>query len=143
MTTSAIHSHGTKIGIGDGASPEVFSYLPEGTSIPAFGGSSGLIDASSHDTTGFKDYLPQMLAEGDELEISGNYIPNDADLAKFKAAYTAKTAKNFHVPLVESGGSWIFSGRVLGWKVDPSELDGLVKNSFKIKMTSEPVYTAA
>jgi hypothetical protein len=139
--TEGIHSHGTKLGIGDGASPEVFSNLPEGTAIPAFGGTVGLIDATSHDTVGFKDYLPQAVAEGEELEVTSNHIPDDADVAKFKAAYTAKTAKNFLITLSD-GGKYLFPGIVLGWKIDPSELDGLVKSSFRIKMTGEPSYTA-
>lgn len=141
--TSAIHSHGTKLGIGNGASPESFSDLPEGTVVPAFGGTAGLIDVSNHDSVGFKEYLPQSLAEGEELEVTGNYIPNDATVALFKAAYTAKNAYNFKVTLSDSGGSWIFPGIVLAWKVDPSELDGKVANSFRIKMTGEPQYSAA
>lgn len=140
--TEAIHSHGTKLGIGDGLSPEEFTNLPEGTAIPPFGGTKGLIDASNHDSVAFKEYLPQKLAEGDELDVVSNHIPGDTDVAKFKAAYDDEEEHNFKITMSNSD-VYVFPGIVLAWHIDPSELDGIVKSSFRIKMTGAPVYTAA
>jgi len=141
MATSGIKSHGTKLSIGDGGSPEVFSNLPEGTAVPVFGGTKGLIDATSHDTTGFMDYIPKAVADGNELKITSNYRPGDTDVAKFMAAYTDQLHHNFKVTFSDTKTA-TFAGIVLGWEVDPSELDGMVKASFTIKMTSEPVFSA-
>jgi hypothetical protein len=140
MTTRGIKSHGTKLGIGDGASPEVFSNLPEGTAIPSLGGTKGLIDATSHDTVGFMDYIPKALADGNELKISSNYIPGDANVAKFKAAYGDQAHHNFKSTLSD-GTTFLFPGIVSSWEVDPSEMDGMVKASFSIKIVGEPIET--
>jgi hypothetical protein len=136
--TKGIKSHGTKLAIGDGASPEAFSNLPEGTAVPAIGGKKGLIDATSHDTVGFMDYIPKALADGNELKVTSNYIPKDANVAKFKAAYIDQLHHNFKSTLVD-GTTFVFPGIISEWEVDPSEMDGMVKASFSIKIVGEPV----
>lgn len=132
--TSGIKSHTTKIGIGDGASPEVFSNLTEGYVVPAFGGTKGLIDFSNHDTVDMKDYQVQDLAEGDQMECEANYIPGNVNQGLFKTAYDNETEDNYRV-LMRDGTTFVFAGRCLGWHVDPSELDGKVKIKFSVKVT--------
>ena len=136
--TKGIKSHGTKLGIGDAASPEVFSNLPEGTAVPTIGGKKGLIDATNHDTVGFMDYLPKALADGNELSITSNYIPGDLNVAKFKAAYSDQLHHNFKVTLPNTT-TIVFPGVVTSWEVNPSDMDGMVKGGFGIKIVGEPV----
>lgn len=133
--TSGIKTFGTKIGIGNGSSPESFTNLSEGRVIPAIGGTYGLIDCSNHDTVDTNDYISKALQDGDEMKVEANYIPGNASQALFRAAFENKTANNFKITMSATTTYFIFQGRVVNWTVNPSELDDIVKLEMTIKRT--------
>jgi hypothetical protein len=131
--TKGIKSHGTILAIGDGTSPEVFTTITERFSIPAVGGKKGQIDMSNHDSVGFKEFLPEDLADGEELQVKCNMIPDDTAQELVVAAYNAGSVDNWKVTFV--GGKYrIFPGVVLAYHDDPSELDGRVVFDFTVKI---------
>jgi hypothetical protein len=134
--TAGIKTHGTKIAISNGESPETFTNLGECRVVPQSGGTSGLIDASNHDTVGNMDYLAKDLSDGDEIECECNYVASDAGQNAFKAAYDSKTAYNFREILTNST-FFLFAGRVTGWHLDAGELDDIVKQKFTVKITGK------
>lgn len=133
MTTAGIKTHGTKIGIGNAASPEVFSDLEECFMIGQLGGTTGLIDFSSHDSVAYKDYLAQSLAEGNELPLQANYVDGATAATAFAAAYAAKTAYNFKITMTNAK-TRTFPAIITAWNEDFSELDGRVTCSFTLKL---------
>jgi hypothetical protein len=131
--TLGIKSHGTILAIGNGASPEVFTTITERFSIPAIGGKKGQIDFSNHDSVGFKEFKAEDLAEGEELQVKCNMIPDNVAQELVVTAYTGGTTNNWKVTFV-GGKTRTFPGVVLALHDDPSELDGRVVFDFTIKI---------
>lgn len=136
--TQGIKSHGTKIAIGDGASPENFTTITEAFAIPAVGGTKGTIDMSNHDSVGFKEFLTQDLADGLELAIKCNMIPDDAAQELVVAAWENSTQNNWEVTF-RGGKTRIFPAVVLHFDDDPSELDGRTVFNFTLKIAGNIV----
>lgn len=126
-------SHGAGFAIGNGASPEVFTSLNEPTNIPPLGGTSGLIDASNHDSVDYMDYLVKALAEGNEIKVQANYIEDDAGLTAFDAAFADKAEHNFKYSLA-NGEYYIFPGRCLSWDIIGGEMDDMIRVEYGIKI---------
>ena len=140
--TEGIKTHGTAISISSGDSPEGFLPLGECTVVPALGGSNALIDASSHDSEAYMDYLVKDLADGNEISCECIYVPDDEGQVAFKAAYDSKAPFYFLVVLV-NGDQYLFPGRVMGWELNAGELDDIVKQTFTVKITGAIVPTLA
>ena len=136
--TQGIKSHGTKIAIGDGASPEVFTTITEAFQIPAVGGTKGQIDFSNHDSLNFKEFQMEDLAEGLELAVKCNMIPANASQELVVAAWVAASVNNWRVTL-RGGKTRIFPGVVLHVDDDPSELDGRTVFNFTLKIAGDIV----
>jgi predicted secreted protein len=134
--TAGIKSHGTKIAIGDGASPEGFTTITEAFTIPAVGGTKGTIDMSNHDSTGFKEFLMQDLAEGLELAIKCNMIPDNTSQELVVTAWENSSIDNWRVTL-RGGKTRIFPAVVLHVDDDPSELDGRTVFNFTLKIAGD------
>lgn len=133
MTTAGIKSHGTKIGIAAGTSPETYLELEECFAIGQLGGTTGLIDFSSHDSVDFRDYLAQSLAEGNDLPLQANYVEGAAAAAAFEAAYNDKEAHDFCLTLTNDK-TRTFPAIITSWNEDFSELDGRVMVNFTLKL---------
>ena len=131
--TQGIRSHGTKLSIGDGVSPEGFTLITERFAIPPIGGRGDLIDMSNHDSVAFMEYLPKSLEDGNELTIECNEIPGDTAQDLVRTARANKTTDNWQVEYVD-GTTETFPAIVLGLETDPGELDGRVVFRFFLKI---------
>lgn len=134
--TLGIKSHGTQIAIGDGASPEGFTTISEAFTIPAVGGTKGTIDFSNHDSVGFKEFQMQDLAEGSELAVKCNMIPDNISQELVVTAWENSSLNNWRVTF-RGGKTRIFPARVIHVDDDPSELDGRVVFNFTLKITGD------
>jgi len=115
----------TKLKIGDGASPEVFTALPELFSVGPVGGSKELVDMTNHDTTGQYDYEVFDLEDGNELQFEANDIHGDTAQGLFRTAYSNSSKKNFQV-LDRNSDGYQFPGVITKLETDFSELKGKV-----------------
>ena len=131
--TQGIKSHGTILGIGNGASPESFTTITERFAIPEIGGKKELIDFSNHDSQNFKEYQVADLADGNELTIECNEIPGDAAQELVRTANENSTVDNWRVEY-RDGTTETFPAIVLQAGTDPSELDGRVVFRFVLKI---------
>lgn len=62
----------------EGATPGALVELAELTSVPIPNGTTGLIEVSHMKTEGFKDYINEPLADGEEAELGMNWLPGGA-----------------------------------------------------------------
>lgn len=77
MSNRAIHAFGTQLLMGDGATPEVFSIVPELKSVPIPQLESPRIDTSTHDNAGFVREYVNNLSDLPALTFEINYLPKD------------------------------------------------------------------
>lgn len=132
--SDGIKTHGLAFAISDGDSPENFTDIAEVQVVPPLGGKNDLIDASSHDSVDYMDYLVKSLADGNELAVPVIYVEDDPGQLALRAAYADKAQYYFKYTMTNST-YYTFPGRIMGWEIDAGELDDIVKENFTIKIT--------
>jgi len=134
--TSAVLSAGSKIGIGDAASPEVFNKIPEVISLTTPEISRPTIDVTSLDSTA-KEYI-SGLKDGGSIEISGNWIASNTYHQLVKTNAAAGTAANFLVTLPTSpvtAVEFTATPEAFGFTVEP---DSQITFSATLKVSGDP-----
>ena len=76
MTTAASLAQGSKIKMGDGADPQVFSAIGEVGDFEV-NDSVDLVDVTNHDSGGRMEYIADV-EDGDEISFPVNYSDDDA-----------------------------------------------------------------
>ena len=127
-----------KFRLGDGNATEAFNNVEEVFSISNLGKDNDLIDVTNFDSpVGQKEYI-SGLADGAEITIECNYIPNATYQEAMIAAVNAGTVKNFEIAYVGSTPEEKFSFAAVpkGWNVSPSPTE---RNtiSFTIKISGD------
>jgi predicted secreted protein len=139
--TQGQKAFGSKIWIGDGASPEVFTKIDEVFSIGPVGGTKELVDMTNHDTLSYYDYLVFDLKDGKEIKIEANDISGNASHALVRAAEANSTKPNWKIVL-RDGAYVIFPGVITDIDdLDPSDMKGKVVFRFTIKIAGTVVRT--
>lgn len=93
--TQAIASQGTYLSVGSGASPEVWTEIPECKTIPGPAGKSDEVDVTHLRSTGaHKEYL-QTFKDVDDLSLDCNYIPGNAVQAQLRNDFNAGTVREY------------------------------------------------
>lgn len=95
-----LHSQGTVIRRGDGASPEAFVAIGEVKSVGGPTGSAPVIDIS-HLTSAAREKRLGLADEG-QVTLSCNLIPGDAAQVGLRADRLAATLRNFRIELPAS-----------------------------------------
>jgi hypothetical protein len=110
MTTSVTTGLGSTFKLANASA--VLTLLGEVVEIPVPNGKTDLIDATHMGTTGFRDFIQSPLRDGEEADITMNWIPNSASDVLCAAAIGATRAFELVVP---AGGSstYKFTGSVL------------------------------
>lgn len=137
--SDGISAQGTYLTVGNGASPEVFTEIPECKSIPGPSGTSDEIDMTHlRSSGGYKEYL-QSFKDNDDIALECNYIPGDPVQAGLSADYHAGTILNFvkHYP---DGATDAFTAYI---KADgrPSAMGEGQKYNVTLRVTGAPVFT--
>ncbi len=133
---------GTKISIGNGASPEVFTKIDEVFNIGPVGGSKELVDMTNHDTLGYYDYLVFDLKDGKDLQIEANDIPGNVSQELVRTSEANSTKPNWQVEY-RDGTKEIFPGIITDIETDPSDMKGKVVFRFTLKIAGAVVRTNA
>ena len=110
MTTAVQTGLGSTFKLADAAA--ALTLLGEVVEIPIPNGTTDLIDATHMGTTGFRDFIQSPLRDGDEAEITMNYIPNSASDLLAKAAIGATRAFEIVIPH-GTASTYKFAGNVL------------------------------
>jgi len=133
---------GTSFGIGDGASPEVFTLIGELFAVSPVGAEKPLVDMTHHTSPNtFKEWLVGV-ADGTEITCSANFVASDAGQLLVRTTFDAGVQVNMEVtgPTGAQQETIAFPGIVTAHDVDRPLEDRQVFN-FTIKMAGNPTYT--
>lgn len=127
---------GTTIARGDGASPEVFTTVPQVTSIGTVGQDRGLIDVTNLSSTA-REYK-KAIKDGQEIQIVAQYDPDDTVHAGMRADNDAETARNYRVTFSDSPAQTVtFAALVTNWQVTNIEIDQVLTLNVTLKPTGD------
>jgi hypothetical protein len=134
MSSNALEAQGMEVKIGDGASPELFTAIPEVKTFTGPGGSAAIIDVT--DLSSAAKEKRMGLADEGQLSFTINYIPADTQHAALRAARASREITNFQLVFTDDSPAtvWDFSGFVTGFAVSGS-VDGVVEANVTIEIT--------
>lgn len=133
MSSSALTSQGMTFGRGDAASPEVYTTIPEITTISGPGGSASEIDVTDLSSTA-KEFRLGLQDEG-SISFTINYIPGNTVHAGLRTDRAASTLRNFRIAFTDSPQTtWTFAGYVNGFTVD-NGVDNVTTASVTIRIS--------
>lgn len=131
MSSNAISSLGALLKIGNGASVEVFTAIPELRNINGPTMTAENIDVSHlGSTSGYRDYIAGFKEAG---EISGEVNWTQAGYATLLALFVSGALKNFLL-VFSDGSDYKFSGRITALPITAQTGDA-VRFNLTIKIT--------
>lgn len=117
MSVNALTSQGVQLKIGDAASPEVFTAIPEIVTFNGPGGAGQVIDVTDLDSAAMEKIMG--LPDEGQLSFDINYLPDNTYHTLLRTNRGAQTLTNFK--LVFTDGSpvttWSFAGYITGFTV--------------------------
>lgn len=141
MPTIAKIANGTLLKVGDGASPEVFTTVPEVTRLSGPSMRFDLLDVTSHDTVGFfREYIPG-LADGDKIAASINWRPSNTVQKAVRVAAEARTNRNFKVVFPDSSDNTVTVSTYVESIVPKADIGAVLMEDLSIKITGAPVWS--
>jgi len=133
MSVNALKSQGMTIGIGDGASPEVFTTISEISSISGPGGQAAVIDTT--DLSSLAKEKRMGLPDEGQITLDMNWIPKNVQHALLRTKRTAQVAVNFRITFTDSPATtWTFAAFVLGHPVSNS-VDEVTKGNVTLEVS--------
>ena len=138
----AIGAQGTLFKIGNGASTEVFTTIPECTKVVAPNVKFDLLEVTSHDSLGgFKEYLPG-LADGENATADFWFVPQNTMHQGLRTDSYAKTKRNFNMvfPGGSTGATIAFTAYIVNLNPQ-ADAGAVLKNAITAKVTGMPVWT--
>lgn len=141
MATIAKLATGALLKVGDGASPEVFTTVPEVKRMRGPAVRFDLIDVSSHDTVGaFREYIPGF-ADGDAITGEGNWRPSNTVHKNIRIDAYAQTKRNFKLIFADiSDNNVLCNTFIQNW--EPREDAGSpLLYDFSLKITGAPTWS--
>lgn len=144
MTSSAFWAYGSKLKLGDGASPEVFTTIAELKDITPPQLTRDSIEVSNQDSTSaWREHIPGW-RDGAEVTFNANWIPinatQDEDTGVLET-FNDNTNHNWQILLPDASTLISFSGHVTAFNPElPMESQGELSVTIKI---SGPVTIAS
>ncbi len=141
MVTSAEFAQGTLLKGGDGAETEVFTTIAEVLDISGPGLSMEPVDATSHDSDGWKEFIAG-LKDGGDVSFDIQYIPSNATHKNASGGvlydFDQRTLRNFQLVFPDSGSTtWTFAAFVTGFEPQAPVEDKLTA-SLTLKISGAP-----
>lgn len=93
--SDGIVAQGTFLEVGSGASPEVWSEIPECTTIPGPAGTSDEIDFTHLRSLGGRREFKQSFKDTDDLSLECNYIPGNVIQAQLRNDYNTGAIREY------------------------------------------------
>lgn len=136
MSANALESQGMLFKRGDGASPEVFSAIPEVMTFAGPSGSASVIDVTDLSSAA-KEKRMGLKDEG-QVTFNINYLPSDTVHAGLRSDRSNRTLRNFQIIFTDDSPAtqWDFAGYVTGFAVSGG-VDGVVQASVTIEISGD------
>ena len=133
MSSSALDSQGVTLSYGSGASPQVWTAIPEISNIQGPGGQANEIDVTDLDSTA-KEFRMGLQDEG-SITLDMFYIPSNTAHAALRTARANQTLTTFRLIFTGSPtNSWTFDAFVLGFEISNS-VDDVTKASVTLRVS--------
>ncbi len=141
MATIAKISNGTLLKVGDGASPEVFTTVPEVMRLTGPSVRFDLLDVTSHDTIGFfREFIPG-LADGEKIAASVNWRPSNTVHKNLRIDAYARTLRNFKVVFPDSADNTVTAATYIESQIPKADVGTPLSMDISLKVTGAPVWT--
>jgi hypothetical protein len=141
MSTIAIISNGTLLKFGDGASPENFTTVPEVTKLSGPAIKFDLLDATSHDSTGFfREFIPG-LADGDNVAFDCNWKPSNTVHKDLRINSYARTKTNFKTIFPDSTDNTVLYATYVQTISPKADIGTILTASGTLKVTGQPAWS--
>lgn len=121
MSTSALESQGVTIGVGDAASPEAYTDIPDVMEISGPDGSAAEIDVT--DLSSSAKEFRRGLPDNGSVSLTLFYRPAQTQHAQLKSDFDSSTeqARNYRITFTDSPATtWTFSGYVASFSISNS-----------------------
>ena len=134
-------SNGTLLKVGDGASPEVFTTVPEVMRLTGPSVRFDLLDVTSHDTIGFfREFIPG-LADGEKIAASVNWRPSNTVHKNLRIDAYARTLRNFKVVFPDSADNTVTAATYIESQIPKADVGTPLSMDISLKVTGAPVWT--
>lgn len=141
MATIAKISNGTLLKVGDGASPEVFTTVPEVMRLTGPSVRFDLLDVTSHDTVGFfREFIPG-LADGEKIAVSVNWRPSNTIHKGIRVDAYARTLRNFRIVFPDSADNTVTSPTYIESQIPKADIGTPLNMDISLKVTGAPVWS--
>lgn len=141
MATIAKISNGTLLKVGDGASPEVFTTVPEVMRLTGPSIRFDLLDVTSHDTVGFfREYIPG-LADGEKVAASVNWRPSNTVHKNLRIDAYARTLRNFKIVFPDSADNTVTMATYIENQTPRADIGTPLNMDISLKVTGAPVWS--
>lgn len=133
MSSSALDSQGMVIQRSNGASPEVYTAIPEVSEMSGPGGQAAEIDVTDLSSSA-KEFRMGLQDEG-QVSLSLNWIPANTVHAGLRTDRSNQTLRNFKILFTDSPQTtWSFAAFVLGLEISNS-VDDVVKATVTLRIS--------
>jgi hypothetical protein len=131
MSQLALDAPGTRLLIGDGATPETFNPITRIRSIEGPGGASAIIDATDFDSIAREKKVG--VADEGQLTMALVYLPANPQHAQLRLDRATRTLRNFKL-IFEEGTTWCFSAFVTGIELS-GKVDDVIRADVELEIT--------
>lgn len=134
MSTSALASQGMTLGVGNAASPEVYTSISDISDITGPDGSAGEIEVTdlSSSAKAFRRGLP----DNGSVKFTIFYQPADTQHAQLFSDFSAstETARNYRITFTDSPNTtWTFNAYVANFSIS-NGLDGVTTADVSLRI---------
>ncbi len=141
MSTIAIVAQGTLFKVGDGASPEVFTTIPECKTLSGPSIKFDLLDATSHDSPGFfREYIPG-LADGDVVQAVVNWRPSNTIHKALRVDSYARTLRNFKMVFPDTPDNTVAFAAYIQTIQPKADIGKILEATISVKITGSPSWS--
>lgn len=141
MSTIAKIANGTLLKVGDGASPEVYTTVPEVMRITGPSIRFDLLDVTSHDTVGFfREFIPG-LADGEKVAASVNWRPSNTVHKNLRVDSYARTLRNFKIVFPDSTDNTVTMATYIENQTPRADIGTPLSMDISLKVTGAPVWS--
>jgi predicted secreted protein len=131
MSSNAIETQGTTLGINTSGAPTVYTTIPEIKDFSGPGGQAAVIDVTSLSSTG-KEKRMGLQDEG-QLSFNIFYVPDNAQHTALRAARAARAKRGFKLTFTDAT-VWTFDAYVTSFSVSGA-VDGVIEAAVTLEIT--------
>lgn len=141
MSSIAKIANGTLLKVGDGASSEAFTTVPEVMRLSGPAIRFDLLDVTSHDTVGFfREFIPG-LADGEKIGASINWRPANTVHKNLRIDSYARTLRNFKIVFPDTSDNTVLSATYIENISPKADIGTPMLADISLKITGAPVWS--